>query len=182
MKELIPIPILIRVLERYKDKLKKYRCLEIGGGNLLSSIPISRYFKSYDVVEPDIKLCGLGKDNIEVYDSDITLHCDSMEHFLETTEKEFDIMIFINSIHFLDLKKFRANIKKCKYFIVIHPTYYSTNFGDPRLNRGEEEFDEELWKSNKKILDRYEIFITKNYKIVFEDVNKFRKVFVCKVI
>jgi hypothetical protein len=27
-----PIPILINMLEQFKDKLKKYKCLEIGGG------------------------------------------------------------------------------------------------------------------------------------------------------
>ena len=27
-----PYPILINMLELYKDKLKKYKCLEIGGG------------------------------------------------------------------------------------------------------------------------------------------------------
>ena len=84
-KILNPYPILLNVLELYKDKLKKYRCLEIGGGTLLSSIPNTKYFKSYDVVEPNLKLCENGKNNIEKFGSNITLHCDLMNHFLETT-------------------------------------------------------------------------------------------------
>lgn len=176
-----PIPILINTLELYKDKLKKYKCLEIGGGNLLRSIPNTKYFKSYDVIEPNVKLCDIAKFNLNKFESNIKLHCDTFDHFLETTDKKFNIMIFINSIHFIDIQHLQKYIGKCKYFIVAHPLYNSNNFGDTRLNKGNEKFDEELWNKNKIVLEKYELFI-KNYKVIFEDSNKFRKIFLCKTI
>ena len=176
-----PYPILINMLELYKDKLKKYKCLEIGGGNLLSSIPNTKYFKSYDVIEPNVKICDIAKINIDKFESNIKLYCDTFDHFLETTDKKFDIMIFINSIHFIDIQHLQKYIAKCKYFIVVHPLYNSNNFGDTRLNRGSKNFDEELWNKEKIHLEKYEFFI-KKYKVIFEDSNKFRKIFLCKTI
>lgn len=90
-------------------------------------------------------------------------------------------MIFINSIHFIDIQHLQKYIGKCKYFIVVHPLYNSNNFGDTRLNRGSKNFDEELWNKNKIVLEKYELFI-KKYKLIFEDSNKFRKIFLCKTI
>lgn len=172
-----PIPILINMLELYKDKLKKYKCLEIGGGNLLSSIPNTKYFKSYDVIEPYVKLYEIAKINLNKFESNIQLHYDSFDHFLETTNIKFDIMIFINSIQFIDIQHLQKYIGKCKYFIVSHPLI----FADTRLNRGSKNFDEELWNKQKIHLKKYELFI-KNYQIIFEDSNKFRKIFFCKTI
>ena len=176
-----PIPILINMLELYKDKLKKYKCLEIGGGNLHRSIPNTKYFKSYDVIEPNVKLYDIAKINLNKFESNIKLHCNTFYNFLETTNIKFDIMIFINSIHFIDIQHLQKYIGKCKYFIVVHPLYNSNIFGDTRLNKGNEKFDEELWNKNKIVLEKYELFI-KKYKVIFEDSNKFRKIFLCKSI
>ena len=176
-----PIPILINMLELYKDKLKKYKCLEIGGGNLHRSIPNTKYFKSYDVIEPNVKLYEIAKINLNKFESNIKLHCNTFYNFLETTNIKFDIIIFINSIHFIDIQHLQKYIGKCKYFIVVHPLYNSNIFADTRLNRGSENFDEELWNKEKIHLEKYELFI-KNYKVIFEDSNKFRKIFFCKTI
>ena len=126
-------------------------------------------------------MCDIAKFNVDKFESNIQLHCDTFDHFLETTDKKFDIMIFINSIHFLYIPHLQKYIKKCKYFIVAHPLYNSNIFGDIRLNKGNEKFDEELWNKNKIVLEKYEIFI-KKYKVIFEDSNKFRKIFLCKTI
>lgn len=176
-----PSPILINMFEQFKDKFKKYKCLEIGGGNLLSSIPNTKYFKSYDVIEPNVKLYEIAKFNVNKFESNIQLHCDTFDHFLETTDKKFDIMVFFNSIHFINIQHLQKYLNKSKYFIVVHPLYNNNLFGDTRLNRGSENFDEELWNKEKIHLEKYELFI-KNYKVIFEDSNKFRKIFFCKTI
>jgi hypothetical protein len=169
------------MLEQFKDKFKKYKCLEIGGGNLLSSIPNTKYFKSYDVIEPNVKLYEIAKFNVNKFESNIQLHCDTFDHFLETTDKKFDIMIFINSIHFINMQHLQKHLNKSKYFIVVHPLYNNNLFWDTRLNRDSEKFDEELYNKNKIVLEKYELLI-KKYKVIFEDSNKFRKIFLCKTI
>ena len=170
-KELTRNPLLDKFLEKYKHGLKEYKSIEIGAGNLLNSIPISHYFTKYDAIEPDQVLYNIGKRNIERYESSIDLR---NEEFSDCKE-EYDLVIFINSIHFIDTALLRA-----KYILVIHPKYDGDNFGDTRLNRNSDNFNLVLWHKNKSQLEKYERFIRDNYKIVYEDSNKKQTLLVCK--
>lgn len=129
-----PYPILINMLELYIKNINVWKlmvvwCFSRLLRNLLSSILNTKYFKSYDVIEPNVKLYDIAKFNVDKFESNIQLHYDTFDHFLEIIDKKFDIMIFIYSIHFIDIQYLQKYIGKCKYFIVVHPLYNSNFFG-----------------------------------------------------
>ena len=97
---------------------------------------------------------------------------------MENTKIKFDISIFINSIHFIDIKDFLKY--HTKYFIILHPQYDSGRFGDNRLNPSSPEFDENVYERNKLILNIYEQFIITNFNIISSKSNKVHKIFFCK--
>ena len=175
MKELISDPMLFRFIEKYKNKLEKYKCIEIGSGNLLKSISIAPFFKQYDTIEISQTLYNIGKYNIERYKSSIGLKNISFSDFLDTNKTKYNITIFINSIHFIDTILLRYSTL---YILVIHPRYDGDNFGDDKLNRNSDNFSLELWNKNKENLEKYEKFIRDNYIIIYEDSNKKQILFI----
>lgn len=171
--------LLNNILEKHKNKLKKYKCLEVGAGILNKSIPIAKYFKSYYAIEPLAKLYEIGLSNLQTHNSKIHYYNTNLSNFMENTKKKFKIMLFINSFHFIDfdqLKKYTEN----KYIIVILPRYDSNKFGDSKLNKTSINFNEQFYNQNKINLQNYEKFIANNYKIIYTNFNEVSKIFIAK--
>jgi SAM-dependent methyltransferase len=162
------------LLNRLSNKLRKYRCLEVGSGNSLLSIPIAKLFRSYYAIEPDKALFDIATNNINKYGSNIKLFNVNFDNFIQN--KKFNIILFVNSFHFINLETILDKIKK-SYIIILHPRYDSNSFGDKRLNRNNPMFDEIIYEKNKKNLTKYENFIIANFNILYNESNERSKIF-----
>jgi hypothetical protein len=180
-KEITHNTALNEVLEKYKNKLKKYRCLEVGAGILNLSIPVSKYFRTYYAIEPMQKLYEIGISNMQKHNAKIHFYNTNLYNFMENTKRKFRIMLFINSFHFINFDEL-IKYTKDKYIIVILPRYDCNRFGDSRLNSNSNNFDEKLYNKNKINLQNYEKFILDNYKIIYSNFNEFSKIFIAKLL
>lgn len=166
-----------------KIKLNKYNCIEIGPGNCNNTIPLLERFKTYYAIEPSKELYDICIDNLNKHN--MTEKCKMINlNFDDFIEQRSDLLsdkqffLFINSFQFIN---FKSLIKLPQsYYIIILTRYDSNRWGDKRLNRNSDIFDENLLLKHKEFLDRYETFINEKFKMIYTKTNDTHKIFVCK--
>jgi tRNA G46 methylase TrmB len=165
--------------------LKKMQVLEIGIGNGNKTIPISNKFKSYYGIEEStqiyntfLSLCQDHKCNIKSFNMNLT-------DFINYTSKKFDMIILINTIHFIGvtelLQQASKILKKNGYIIIQNPHEIAYGWGDKKLVQDSELFNESIWLKYKKNLEKcYNELYHNNNLFKFEQNQRF-KFFILKI-
>jgi 16S rRNA G527 N7-methylase RsmG len=162
-KELIPINKTLNLMflhiNNYKS-LKKMRVLEIGIGNGVSSIPMSKEFKSYYGIEPTSKIyeifiefCIKNNCSIKSYNVDFEQFTNNYK-----SKKKFDLVILRNVIHFIgydDLIRLSKRIVKTNAFILIQNSQAKpVGWGNKKFVEDSLEFNEAQWLKYKSQLEK----------------------------
>jgi len=165
--------------------LKKMHVLEIGIGNGNKSIPISSKFKSYYGIEKStpiynnfLSLCKNHKCNIKSFNMNLT-------EFVDYTTKKFDMIILINTIHFIGVTELLLQsskiLKKNGYIIIQNPHEIAYGWGDKELVQDSELFNESVWLKYKKNLEKcYNELFHNKFLFKFEQNQRF-KFFLLKI-
>ncbi len=189
MKGLIlPKKYQIEIFKQYFDNLKNKKAIEIGIGNSLRSIPLSKLFESYYGVEQNKKLMKLSKENCKKYKCNIHFIQDSVENL--NLKNTFDVAIFINTFHFINKKKTIEKlikiIDKKGIIFIDEPKPRPYGWGSPVLNKDSPQFDPIKWKRKETNLNETKDFLLHldqkyGLKVKYYDL-KNRNVFILQVL
>lgn len=144
------------------DELSRKCVLEIGGGTGVRSIPLARYFNKYHVLEPDKVLYNRLVDNCVTFESNIIDHNVRLSDF-DQKDMLFDVVICINSFHFLDFQHDYERIMKMLapngilYIQEKKPEPHG--WGDNKLNRSSHLFNVKSWNQKVRDLDKVNTFL-----------------------
>ena len=165
-----------KFLEKYYKKLKSADVLDIGSGNGFSTFVLSLLVNKIYGLEPNIKSLKKARKNKKKLGlSNIRFYQGTAENLPFT--RKFNIIRFKNSIQFTNIVKSLSNafsILEKDGIIIIRLPY--DDFSDPKLNKKHSEFNNELYKKERKRL-RNVIKIIKNYvkkdQIIYENFSSY---------
>lgn len=154
----------INIFNKYYSKLDDLDVIEFGVGNAAKSIRLSELFNTYVGVEPDETLYKLAKSNCEIHDCKIKLINTSAEDYNKSDKH--DIIIFINTFHFVNnmelLRIIKKSLKLSGIVYIEEPKPIPRGWGSPSLNKSSPEFDVKKWNIKKNNLIKSKQFIMNN--------------------
>ena len=158
----IPVPeYQLKLFKKYLNILDNKNVLEVGIGNAMRSVPLSKLFKSYIGIEPNEKLFKLAKENCKQNDCSMIIKNTNIDDF--ESNNEYDMIIFINVFHFLNKEKTASklfNLLETDGIIFIdEPKPIPKGWGMPALNKDSGSFDPMLWTRKKQILESIKDFL-----------------------
>lgn len=158
-----PAKYVTTVLEKYFDNFDNLDVLEVGIGNARRTIKLAKMFNSYTGLEPHDELYEISTKNCKKHDCNMEIINKTIETY--ETDKKYDIIIFINAFHYIDLSKIDRvfNLLKDNGILYIkEPTPVPKGWGAPRLNIDSPEFIERAWNRKKNMLLDASQFLTEN--------------------
>lgn len=145
------------ILQSVINHTENMSCLEIGVGNLLSSIPLSEIFKSYTGIEPDPKLFELSQSNCKSNTCKIHLLQTSFTDFIP--DQKYDVISMFNVSFLLKYSEFKNYLYKMLNMLskngliyIQNPSIHSNRWGDSRLNKNSPDYNKELRRNRQKRL------------------------------
>lgn len=165
-----------KFLEKYYKKLKSADVLDIGSGNGFSTFVLSLLVNKIYGLEPDINSLKKARKNKKKLSLSNVRFYQGIAENLPFTRK-FNIIRFQNSIQFTNILKSLSNafnILEKDGIIIIRLPY--DDFSDPKLNKKNPQFNNELYKKERNRL-RKVIKIIKNYikkdQIIYENFSSY---------
>jgi len=148
------------ILLKHFTNLSKLDVLEIGIGNATKRAEFAKSFNSYTGIEPDNELFNLSV----TANSNIIMLNIAVEQI--DTSKQYDVVIFMNSFHFLNLETTAdvlSKIVKIGGIVLIEePFILPTNWGSDKLNASSIDFDVEMWQYKRTKLKTAKKFLLEN--------------------
>lgn len=175
----------LELISKHLPDFPNSDALEIGVGNARRSMGLSKLFKSYTGIEPSDNLFKLSQKNCKDNNCTIKLINDDIISF--TTNDTFDIIILINTFHFVpaehSVKKFYKLLNKGGIVLVDEPKPIPKGWGSPKLNEDSGQFNPKVWKRKETSLNNAKNYLLEEtedlgFECEFYDEHPRRNVFV----
>jgi hypothetical protein len=153
------------------ENKKNMNALEIGAGNLNNALFLSKKFKSYSCIESNKELL-----NIHTPLPNMILYNMTFEKFMTSNTQTFDVIIFINSIEFLNIKSLKPIEKLLNlngYIVVQLSRRKPELWGNEKLCKNSIHFDINMWKEKKSDLKRFKKMLMNN-KYLVEHIKSYK--------
>ena len=174
---------LIELINSEFRKTENLDVLEVGTGNALKSISLSKIFNSYDGLEPDEEMYKLSIKNCQKTNCKIEIFNTGIEDF--QTNKKYDLILFANSFHFVEpkptLEKLSDLLKEGGKVIIDEPKPEPYGWGLPKFNKDSNQFDPQLWERKKKRLLWIHNIITQKARLfdfTTREIDNKKKIFI----